>query len=585
MKPKFAFSLTILSLLFTATVSRAQKTTEQQVTKICTGLDASQKPIVAVMPFKVSAPGANNAVGTGLPDMLSNAILNAGCFRVVNRDRLNEIMQEQGLGLSGAVDENTAAQLGKLIGAQVMVYGTITKFKEDESGGGVKGGIFKKGGLLERAGALAGKLKSTTSLLGYTLQFVDANTAEVLDSKSFDEKVTSSGVAGQGAGINNNGAGTAGGSFYQNKSMEDAVEKSLIEAVEYMSQNKSAYANVLNNAKAAQENTAVSNQKSAGCPILQGAKKPSIVVIVPEEHVAGEGSNFNPYLHRVDITINHERNGMAEYISTAPCVAAETEISSKLTEGGFHLKDASQLEELKKEASYQNAYNNTDDASEIGSRYNIDLIIVGDAFSEYGKKTNGLISCRATVSIKAIMTKDGSIIASKSFKASGLDESEVIAGKTALEKAGTQIAAYLQQQFCVKGDDIVSAMNLKDVPRRANSNSANNTTQQNNANNSDYRQSAGNDKFASGNARDVTIQLYGLSYEQTKSITSLIEKTPGVISVKPAGFAMGQFSMKVNTVLSSDGLIQTIKSWNTRSTYNIQAATDEMIMMSIADSK
>ena len=230
-------TVTALSIFLFTTTLTAQKTEEVAVKKICDGLDKSQKPVVAVLPFKISADGAERAVGTGLPDMLADAAFNTGCFRVVDRARLTDVLKEQGLGLEGSVEESSAPQVGKLIGAKVLVFGNVTIFKEGVSGGGgALGSVFgKKGGGL---GAIIGSVKSTTSEIGYTLKFVDATTGEYLDSKSFREKVTSKGLAGGGASTGSNSAIGGGAGFFQSKSMQDAIQKSLVKAVEYMSENK-----------------------------------------------------------------------------------------------------------------------------------------------------------------------------------------------------------------------------------------------------------------------------------------------------------------------------------------------------------
>jgi curli biogenesis system outer membrane secretion channel CsgG len=587
MKQSSILLLLALLILFNTSTLNAQKTTVEEVTRICDGLDASQKPVVAVMPFRVSVSGADQALGTGLPDMLMNAIFNTGCFRVVERDRLNDIMKEQGLGLSGAGDENSFAQVGKLAGAQVLIFGTITEFTENESGGSAGGvGVFR--GLKNRLGIGGAGVTAQKAHLGYTLRFVDPTTGEVLDNKSFNESKTSVGLAG-GSFF---GTGAAGGKFYKSKSMQDAVEKSLIEAVEYMSKNKSAYTAILNNSNnnksGANNNTGSKLNKD--CPILKAAKKPAIVVIVPEEHVSGEGSNYDPYRHRVDITFNYERDGLDEYISTAPCQAAETAISSELTESGFHLKDATQLEELKKENSFKNAYKNPSDASKIGSRFGVDIIIVGEAFSEYSKKANGLVSCRATLSVKAIMRSDASIIATKSFKGSGLDATELIAGKTALEKAGTQMADYLQIQFCSKSDDIVSSMNIKetDIKEETGSNNLNASYKTSNQSepvkeNVSQKQPEEID-FSGRKSKEVAVTIQGgITYEQSKSLSAAMEKIKGINSVKPSGFTLGYISYKVNTFLSPDELIEGIKKWNPKLSFVVMAATEEAVMLAISN--
>lgn len=447
------FILISIMLLFTIQLN-AQKTKLQEVKRVCEGLSPAEKPIVAVMQFKMAAPGADQAVGTGLPDMLMNALLNSGCFRVVERERLNDIVQEQGLGLSGVGDESTFASVGKIAGAQVLVMGSITEFSENESGGGGGGGGVLRG-LKNKLGVAGASVGAKTSHIGFILKFVNPSTGELLDTKSFNKKKTSFGLAGGGG----NGSGGGGGGFYKTKSMQDAVEEALIEATEYMSQNKAAYAGVTGNA---QNNNAVAanNPNRNDCALLKLTNKPSMMVIVPEEHIGGKGSNYDPYRgNNLFLYLNSTKeNSMGAYVSTIPCQASETEISRKLTEFGLRLKDPGQLEKLKNDEAFQNAFSNASSASRLGSRFGVDIMIVGDAFSEYSKSANGMVSCRATISIRAFMTRDASIIATQNYTGSGLDVSEEIAGKKALSNASSKIGDYLLSQFCLKGDDIASVM-------------------------------------------------------------------------------------------------------------------------------
>lgn len=131
---KLLYSFLLLIPILSAT---AQKTKVEQTTQVCSGLDASQKPLVAVMPFKITVSNPRREIGTGMTDVMMDALLNSGCFQVVERDRMDDIMKEQGIGESGAGDDNSFAQAGKLLGAQILVFGTITEFTEKESGGRV----------------------------------------------------------------------------------------------------------------------------------------------------------------------------------------------------------------------------------------------------------------------------------------------------------------------------------------------------------------------------------------------------------------------------------------------------------------
>lgn len=67
--------------------------------------------------------------GQVVSDLLTSKLFESGKFEVVDRANLNRIMQEHSLNLGGAVDEKSAAQLGKLVGAAVLVFGNISTYK------------------------------------------------------------------------------------------------------------------------------------------------------------------------------------------------------------------------------------------------------------------------------------------------------------------------------------------------------------------------------------------------------------------------------------------------------------------------
>src|SRR5438132_226597 len=70
-------------------------------------------------------PAARNQIDT---EFSENQLLSAK-FSVVERDKLNLVLKEQGLATAGAVDPTTAAKVGKLLGVQYVVMGGIDKFK------------------------------------------------------------------------------------------------------------------------------------------------------------------------------------------------------------------------------------------------------------------------------------------------------------------------------------------------------------------------------------------------------------------------------------------------------------------------
>jgi TolB-like protein len=87
-------------------------------------LAAGKKPSVAILYFDYEGKTEEMAVlKKGLAQMLISDLSTNDSFQIVERARLQEIMDELKLGQSGKLDPATAAKIGKLVGAQYMVVG------------------------------------------------------------------------------------------------------------------------------------------------------------------------------------------------------------------------------------------------------------------------------------------------------------------------------------------------------------------------------------------------------------------------------------------------------------------------------
>lgn len=84
-------------------------------------------PVVAVLYFDNNSFGKDRAdydgLGKGIADLLITDMASNPAMRVVERDRIQSILQEQNLVASKSVDPQTAVRLGKLLGAQYLVTG------------------------------------------------------------------------------------------------------------------------------------------------------------------------------------------------------------------------------------------------------------------------------------------------------------------------------------------------------------------------------------------------------------------------------------------------------------------------------
>jgi TolB-like protein len=85
---------------------------------------APERPTVAVLYFDYSGKDAELGVlRKGLAQMLISDLSAIDGVRLVERDRLEEILAELKLGQSGKIDPASAAKVGKLLGARYMVLG------------------------------------------------------------------------------------------------------------------------------------------------------------------------------------------------------------------------------------------------------------------------------------------------------------------------------------------------------------------------------------------------------------------------------------------------------------------------------
>ncbi|MEG4939285.1 LPS assembly lipoprotein LptE [Microcoleus sp. F4-D5] len=70
----------------------------------------------------------------GISELLINELVNNGTYTVVDRSKLEQVLKQQ--NRSGAMDAGTAAEIGKQLGVDAVLIGTITKFNIDKQSGG-----------------------------------------------------------------------------------------------------------------------------------------------------------------------------------------------------------------------------------------------------------------------------------------------------------------------------------------------------------------------------------------------------------------------------------------------------------------
>ena len=86
---------------------------------------------IAVLDFQVQGEKFETEdIGKIVAEWLITALVKEGRFDVIERRLLEKILQEQKLGVSGVVDSESIARLGKVLGAKIVVTGSVMKLRE-----------------------------------------------------------------------------------------------------------------------------------------------------------------------------------------------------------------------------------------------------------------------------------------------------------------------------------------------------------------------------------------------------------------------------------------------------------------------
>lgn len=183
---------------------------------------AGDRPVVGVAEFRNESGAAwwRGGVGWELSSMLSNELSSTGDFRVVERQKLENVLEEQNLAASGRVAKGTGAKIGKLTGAQYLVTGTVTSYEENTSSTG--------GGLSFRGIGLGGK--QSEAYLAVDLRVINTETGDIDFSRTVEGRSKSSGVS---VGVFRGGFG--GSLAHEEKTPAGkAIRAALVEITDYL---------------------------------------------------------------------------------------------------------------------------------------------------------------------------------------------------------------------------------------------------------------------------------------------------------------------------------------------------------------
>lgn len=217
-------SLAALLLLFSVAAAYAQPAPP-----------APRKKRVAIFDFDYATVHSDVAalfgqdvdVGKGISDLLVTYLVKDGSYSVIERKAMDKIMTEQNFSNSDRANPNSAAKIGKLLGVDAIIVGSITQFGNETKNlnlGGAGGGLIGHG--------LGGfGHKKSKAIVALTARIVDVDTGEILavaEGKGESQRESTS-LLGGGGNWHGFGGGHAdfGSSDFQSTIIGEAVKAAV----------------------------------------------------------------------------------------------------------------------------------------------------------------------------------------------------------------------------------------------------------------------------------------------------------------------------------------------------------------------
>src|ERR1700730_6542731 len=177
----------------------------------------AQKKRVAVLNFEYGTVrsstqaifGTDQDVGKGISDMLVQKLVQDGKYSVIERNALDKVLGEQNFSNSDRADATTAAKIGRILGVDAIIIGSITQFGRDDQHTNIGAGGY--GGYGSKLGIGGIGTKKSKAVVGITARLVNTTTGEILAAVTGKGESQRSGPSLIGAGRRGSWGGGGGG--------------------------------------------------------------------------------------------------------------------------------------------------------------------------------------------------------------------------------------------------------------------------------------------------------------------------------------------------------------------------------------
>lgn len=317
-----------------------------------TGFVYTEELNVAVLGFESKEKVVDDfALGTKITDLLTAELAIDSNISVVDREKLDAIINEMTTDKTGIGDESQAIKIGQLVGAKILVTG--------------------------RAFTLDRELVMIAKIIG-----TETGKTQVVVER---------------------------GDFYKDTGLASLIDK-LSKKVAIVILEKGQIMIAKETKKEEEKILEVKNK-------IKRKKLPKVFVYISERHFGRE--------------------------ATDP--AAEGELTYILKKCDFTVSSKTGLK-LTDWASEYIKNTNLD----IPEGIDADIIIVGEAFSEFGTRKGSLISCKSRVEIQVIDRNTREVLAIDRETNAAVDLSEIVAAKSAIQESAANIAYRIIPEFVEK---------------------------------------------------------------------------------------------------------------------------------------
>jgi curli biogenesis system outer membrane secretion channel CsgG len=233
---------TLILASFFVTGAEAQSTPAAGAATTPSGSPQTQgrKKRVAVFDFDFATVQSNSAavfgtnvdIGKGISDLLVRHLVQDGTYSVIERKAMDKILGEQNFSNSDRANPNSAAKIGKILGVDAIIVGSVTQFggeNQDTKVGGAGGGYWGGHGL----GGFSHKKSKAICVVD--ARIVNIDTAEIMgvaDGKGESSRESTSLLGGGG---NWSGWGAGGVDFGSSGFQQTIIGEAVNAAVTQMS--------------------------------------------------------------------------------------------------------------------------------------------------------------------------------------------------------------------------------------------------------------------------------------------------------------------------------------------------------------